>query len=148
MYSSYKGTTTLNILVAILPNGMIAFVSDAFEGSISDRDIVSKSGFLEKLNAGDLVIADRGFLIKDLLHRKGARLNIPPFLHNRDRFTPFEEALTKKIAKVRIHVERAIERMKKYRLIKNRLPTSLDPVASQIVFVIGTLVNHQTPIVK
>ena len=52
------------------------------------------------LNPGEVVMADRGFLIKELLI-------IPPFLGSRHRFTPQEEALTKDIAKHRIHVERS-----------------------------------------
>ena len=46
-YSSYKGHTTYKFLVAIAPNGAILFVSDAYEGSISDKEIVRVSGFLD-----------------------------------------------------------------------------------------------------
>ena len=95
-----------------------------------------------------MVLADRGFLIKDLLMKKKAYLNIPPFLGNRSQFTAAEEAKTKAIAKCRINVERAIERMKKYRIIQHTVPSSLGPMVSQIVFVIGMLVNHQQPLVK
>ena len=91
-------------MVAIAPNGAILFVSDAFEGSISDKEIVRVSGFLDFLNPGDVVMADRGFLIKELLNERHVKLIIPPFLGTRHRFTPQEEALTKDIAKHRIHV--------------------------------------------
>ena len=57
-------------------------------------------------------MADRGFLIKELLIERHVKLFIPPFLGSRHRFNPQEEALTKDIAKHRIHVERSIERMK------------------------------------
>ena len=69
-YSSYKGHTTYKFLVAIAPNGAILFVSDAYEGSISDKEIVRVSGFLDFLNPGDVVMADRGFLIKELLNER------------------------------------------------------------------------------
>ena len=46
-YSSYKGHTTYKFLVAIAPNGAILFVSDAYEGSISDKEIVRVYGFLD-----------------------------------------------------------------------------------------------------
>ena len=147
-YSSYKSHTTHKVLVGCSPNGALCFISDAYEGSISDNEIVNQSGFLDYINPGDLVLADRGFLIKEELMKKKAYLNIPPFLGNRQRFTKQEEIKTKKIAKLRIHVERIIERMKKYRVIKYTVPSSLNPLVSQIVFVIGMLVNHQIPIVR
>ena len=67
-YSSYKGHTTYKFLVAIAPNGAILFVSDAYEGSISDKEIVRVSGFLDFLNPREVVMAQRGFLIKELLN--------------------------------------------------------------------------------
>ena len=57
-YSSYKGYKSYKFLVAIAPNGAILYVSDAFEGSISDKEIVKQSGFLE---AGDVIMADGFF---------------------------------------------------------------------------------------
>ena len=63
---------------------------------------------------GDLVLADRGFIIKDLLNKKRADLIIPPFLSGRSRLTSQEEMETKINANAHrpIHVERAIERLK------------------------------------
>ena len=148
MYSSYKHNTTLKCLVGISPMGGVSFLSDTYEGSISYKQIFVKSGLLDLLQPGDLVIADRGFLIKDILQERKVDLNIPPFLGKRDRLTAKEEVLTKRIARVRIHVERAIERMKKFKIISKIVPLSLKPVISQIVHVIGFLVNYQGPLVK
>lgn len=148
MYSNYKSNSTVKFLIGILPNGTICFISDGFEGSISDNEIVRQSGFLDKINPKDMVLADRGFLIKEDLMKKKAYLNIPPFLGNRNRFTDVEEAKTKAIAKCRIHVERAIEKMKKFRIIKHTVPLSLTPMVSQMTFVIGMLVNFQQPLVR
>ena len=78
-YYSYKGHTTYKFLVAIAPNGAILFVSDAYEGSISDKEIVCVSDFLDFLNPGDVVMADRGFLIKEILNERHVKLIIPPF---------------------------------------------------------------------
>ena len=44
------------------------FVSKLYSGSISDKEIVNASGFLEKLLPGDAVMADKGFNIQDILH--------------------------------------------------------------------------------
>ena len=40
---------------------------------------------------------------------------------NSDRLTPQEEMLMKRIAWVRIHVERTIERMKKFKIISRTI---------------------------
>jgi hypothetical protein len=147
-YSSYKGYTSYKFLIAVAPNGAIVYVSDAFEGSISDKEIVKQSGFLNYLEPGDVIMADRGFLIDDMLNERQVRLIRPPFLGTRHRFTPQEEALTKDIAKHRIHVERSIERLKKFKILQRVIPSQLQPVFSQIVFIIACLVNFQDPLVK
>jgi len=51
----------VKILIGVTPNGGITFVSDAYEGSISNRRLVEVCGFLEKLEPGDEVMADKRF---------------------------------------------------------------------------------------
>ena len=50
-----------------MPSGPVTFISDCYEGSISDKKLVQVSGLLEKLEPGDEVMADKGFLIQDIL---------------------------------------------------------------------------------
>ena len=45
-------------------------------------------------------------------------------------------------------MERALERMEKYKIIGGNLPLGLKPFGSQIVHVIGFLVNYQDPLVN
>ena len=59
MYSNYKCHSTVKFLIGILPNGTICFVSDGYEGSISDQEIVKESGFLDKINPNDMVLANK-----------------------------------------------------------------------------------------
>ena len=59
-YSNYKARNTFKVLVGISPMPHFNFVSQLFTGSISDKEIVAKSGFLENLNPGDAVMADKG----------------------------------------------------------------------------------------
>ena len=148
MYSSYKNHCTAKVLIGITPSGAISFVSDVYEGSISDKDIFKKSGILDLVEKGDLVMVDRGFQVRDLLLEKGADIVIPPSLAGRDHLTPQEEALTRNIAKKRIHVERVIERMKKFKILKKTVQLNILPTFSQIVFIVACLVNFQKPIVK
>lgn len=79
LFSSYKIHTTLKGLVGISPGGAITFISQLYTGHISDREIVTRSGFLNLLfDRGDSVMADKGFTVEDLLPL-GVSLNIPPF---------------------------------------------------------------------
>ena len=66
-FSTYKNKNTVKVLVGITPSGAVSFVSQTYEGSISDRKLVEISGLLDKLEAGDELMADKGFLIQDLL---------------------------------------------------------------------------------
>ncbi|CAC5420378.1 unnamed protein product [Mytilus coruscus] len=119
--------------------------------SIKDDDVKMKlfTGLnYEQVLALIEFLADRGFTIEDLLMARQAVLNIPSFLGKRTKFTPEEELKTRRIAKARIHVERVIERVKKFKLLSGNIPLSLSPIADQMVFVASCLVNFQEPLVK
>ena len=66
-FSSYKNRNTVKVLIGIIPSGVIAYVSFAYEGSISDKKLVEVCGILEKLECGDEIMSDKGFQIQDLL---------------------------------------------------------------------------------
>ena len=58
---------TAKLLVGIIPCGAIVFISDTFPGNTTDKQITVKSNVLSTLNTGEQVMADKGFLIDDLL---------------------------------------------------------------------------------
>lgn len=66
------------VIVGVAPNGAITML---YPGSISDKATVQQSGLLNHLTAVDLVLADKCFLILDLVPN-GVLVNIPPFLNN------------------------------------------------------------------
>ncbi|KAM7287887.1 uncharacterized protein ISCGN_031578 [Ixodes scapularis] len=111
-YSSYKCHNTAKGLLGITPNGFVSFVSDLAPGRVSDKALTACSGLCNLLEPGDSVMADRGFLITEEVEAAGANLNIPPFLGGRLQLSLEDEAKTRAIAKVRIHVERASRRYK------------------------------------
>lgn len=129
------------------PSGAISFVSQAYEGSISDRKLVELSGLLEKLEAGDEVMADKGFTIQDLLIPHGIRLNVPPFLQSNTQMAASDVFLTKKIASLRVHVERAIGRVKEYRILHGNIRTSTWDSISNLIYVCCMLCNFGPPLV-
>ena len=88
-------------------------------------------------------MADKGFEIQHLLTGLGVQLNISPFRQGQRQFTPDEVMKPKKVAAVRIHVERAIQRMKQFKLLSGVMPNCLWDVAEQTVFVVVNLRNFQ-----
>lgn len=78
-WSDYKHHNTVKLLVGITPSGAFSFVSKLWTGSTSDRRVTQESGLLDLLEEGDHVMADRGFTVRDLLTKKGVKLNIAPF---------------------------------------------------------------------
>ena len=146
-FSQYKNQTTAKSPVGISPDGAFTFVSCLFEGSISDRDIVVESGLIPHLEHGDSVMADKGFRIQDLLDPHGVRLNIPPFNTKAHQMLPQDAVTTKSIASVRIHVERAIERLKEYRLLSDTIDNNLYDLLEQCVFCACMLCNFKPALV-
>ena len=98
--------------MGISPSGAISFVSELYDGSISDVEIVRRRGLLNKdlWSKGDDVMADIGFTIKKQLDPLGVTLNIPAFLAGKDQLSHNEVTESQTIAAVRIHIERADER--------------------------------------
>ena len=105
-------------------NGAITCVSSLYTGSISDKEITRCSGILDLLEAHDSVMADKGFDIEDLLRSKQVSLNLPPFLQSHTQFSAQDVLQAKAIAKVRIHVERAIRRIKEFQLFDSDISLS------------------------
>ncbi|CAG2244651.1 unnamed protein product [Mytilus edulis] len=147
-WSSYKHRNTYKILVGISPDGTVTFVSTLYGGAASDRFIVNKSGILNLVKEGDNVMADRGFDISDDLKKCGATLNIPPFRCGEFQLSASQVEETRRIAEVRIHVERAIQRIKTFHILNGTMPVTLTMVAEDIFKTCSYLTNFQTPIIK
>lgn len=146
-YSTYKHTNTFKQLIAIMPSGAIIFVSKLYAGNVSDLSIVKKCGFLDKVQPGDDIMADRGFNIRHLLLQKQATLNIPAFTHGKSLSLKAVRR-SRKIACVRIHVERAICRMKTFKIISGIIPLKLRSHLNAITKVVAVMCNLQTRLAK
>lgn len=123
-YSSYRSTNTLKSLVACDPRGAVILSSALFTGAMSDKELVRQCGILpllEKLidsgylQRGDGIMADKGFLIEEEMQALGLKLNLPPFSRSRRQMPAGDVLVTKRIAKHRVHVERAIAEIKSSR---------------------------------
>ena len=75
-------------------------------------------------------MADRGFSIQDDLSPLGVKVNIiPPFIKDKAQLKPEELIETRRVASLRIHVERTMEQIKNYHIFDKTLPSSLTDIA-------------------
>ena len=138
MYSSYKSHTTYKGNV-ISPSGEIIDISSLFEGSISDKELVKQSGLLPLLQPGDQIMADKGFVIQDLLTPLGCSVVM-------QQFSKGELQESKKIHNLRVHVERAIRRVKEFHFFDRVIPLTMAGSINQIWTVSCLITNFQGPL--
>ena len=143
-------------LIGVHPTGAIMYVSNLYTGRISDKQLVQRSGILKlmeekiesgELNRGDAIMADKGFDIADDLEKIGIKLNIPPFKRGQVQFSIPDVVRTRTVAAHRIHVERAIRKVKVFKIFDGRFPISLLSIANQLWTVCCILTNFMPPIV-
>ena len=79
---------SFKVIVGVAPNAAITYVSKLYPGSISDKEIIKQSGLMNHAASGDLILADKGFLIQDIIP-KGVSVNISLFLQS-GKFTVSE----------------------------------------------------------
>ncbi|XP_057293202.1 uncharacterized protein LOC130621831 [Hydractinia symbiolongicarpus] len=106
-FSSYKHHNTAKGLVGIAPSGAVTF------------------------NMVTRLMADRGFDIEEDLP-DGVTLNIPAFLKGKTQLDLGEELETRRIASVRVHVERAINRVKNFKILQSIFPLSMAPDLNKV----------------
>jgi hypothetical protein len=149
-WSNYKSNNTIKYLISITPSGHISFISLGWGGRASNKMITRDSGYLDNIRANDLILADRGFDVSDLVGMKGAEVKIPTFTRGRSQLTALEVESTRSLAHLRIHVERVIGALcGKFSILNDVIPiemvlaregeelTTLD----KIVFVACALLN-------
>ncbi|CAC5418439.1 unnamed protein product [Mytilus coruscus] len=147
-WSNYKHNNTTKFLVSITPTGAISFLSKAFGGRTSDKVITQRSGYLDKLEHGDQVLADRGFLIAEELASRNASLVIPAFTREKSQLSAREVEQTRKIAHVHIHVERAIEQSKNFQILSIQMGIYLVPHSDSIVTLCSAVCNLHPKLVS
>lgn len=149
LYSSYKGAHTVKVCIGVTPCGLISWVSDVYGGRASDKAIVEQSNILDRLlPREDAVMVDKGFHIGAACEAKEVEMIRPPFASSTEQMPPDDVARTRCIASARVHVERAIQRMKVFVILEKRLPLTLVPYVDYIMIVIAGLVNLSPPILS
>ena len=128
-YSQYKKHTTIKVFISCTPLGAINFVSKCYGGRASDVQVVKESGFHTSQfhMPGDQILADRGFtLLDEFAAGSSSELLIPAFTKGKKQLSAKEVEVSRKIASVRIHIERVIGLLRnRYTILKGIIPSRL-----------------------
>ena len=155
-WSNYKSHNTFKYLIGVTPQGTISFVSKAWGGRVSDKAITQECGILNKLLPGDVVLADRGFTIFDLVQQYQAHVKLPAFTKGKNQLEAKDVTTSRELARVRIHVERLIGMVKqKFTILEGILPVAFIKnegesdltVSDKLMVICCALVNLCKPIV-
>lgn len=122
LLSYYKNHTTVKALLGISPKGFFTFIGQVYTGSISDKEMVGRSGILNlPFSEGDSVMADKALplRISSLLE---SLCIFRLFLGMSDQTSAEDVVATQEIASFRIHNERAINKVKNFKIFDAVIP--------------------------
>ncbi|KAF6214164.1 hypothetical protein GE061_008903, partial [Apolygus lucorum] len=149
-WSEYKHYNTMKYLISSTPLGLINFVSSGFGGRISDSKLMDRSGYLNLLPRGCMVLADRGFKqIEGLLAQKDVKLVRPPSVSRNQQLSKKDARDNQRISSNRVHIKIVISRAREFRYlaphacVDNHLICLLDDA----VIVACAIINLQDPII-
>ena len=100
------------------------------------------------VNPGDCILADRGFNFREELAAVGATLKIPNFTKGKKQLSGSEVDTSRQLSNVRIHVERVIGRIKKFRYIQHIVPIVQVDLLDDIMIIICGAVNLNKSVVS
>ncbi len=132
-YSQYKSYNTFKLLVSLSPICYFNFVSNLFTGCISDKELVHNA-----LEEGDVITADKGFNIQDLLAIHGTQLIAPPIM-KKSTVSARASTATMRVANARVHVERIIRKQKCFAILREVFKYYI----TSIVRICAAIVNLQ-----
>ena len=128
-------------MVGIAPSGAFTYISRCWGGRASDKQITIEDELLDKLDYGEMVMTDRGFLITDDLAVRGITIAMPAFTKGKQQLARLDVEKSRQMSRNRIHVEWAIRRFKVYKLMSTRMPISLLRYADSMAIICAVLCN-------
>ncbi|XP_013391522.1 uncharacterized protein LOC106159689 [Lingula anatina] len=150
-FSTYKNRNTLKAVVGCSPRGVCTYVSEAYGGSTSDRQIIERSSLLQDKTLfcpGDSIMADRGIMVQDLFAGRDVHVNTPSMLKGKSQLEPDTVIRDRRVASKRIHVERLIGLGKTYKILKRELHSKKVPLGGMIIKVCFLMSNFRRSIVS
>ena len=135
------------MLVGATPGELISYISPAYGGSTSDRQVFERSPLVNICEPGDSIMSDKGFNVQDLFAPKDLKVNIPTFFKKKNRISNHTVLRDIKISSKRVHIERLIGLAKTFKILKGPLNSTETKLASEIASVCFTLCNFRKYIV-
>ena len=120
----------------------MSYVSPAYGGSASDRQLIERSNVPAACDPGDSVMADKGFDVDDIFIPFNVSVNIPSFFKKQNRISSETVVKDSKIASKRVHIERIIGLGKTFKILKNPLNTYETTLSTQILTTCFYLCNQ------
>lgn len=153
-YSQYKKGYTIKLLVGITAHGTIVFVSYAYPGKITDYEITKVCGVMDLLEEGDLLLADRGFNIADILSEKMSALLVghTHAVGEKERmegkYTYDQLLQMQRYSNLRIHVERAMASIKRMACLQRVIRHDQKHLIAPIIGIAAMLSNYGRPLLN
>jgi len=150
VFSSYKHGNRVKFEIGVSPQGAIILFSKGHGGRSSDKFITENSDILEKLRPGDVVLADRGFLVHDAVRLIQAEIHMPVFKgKGAQQMDPRNVEEIRRVPHLRIHVERVIGYLRgHFKILSGTVPIEFfqcargdRPIVDQIVRVCCAITN-------
>lgn len=146
-FSTYKNRNTVKVLVGASPGGLVSFVSDAYGGSASDRQITERSPLLHLCDPKDSIMADKGFNVQDLFAPRDVSINIPTFFKKKNRMNGQTVLRDRRISSKRVHIERIIGLAKTMKILVEPMTATESKLSSEIIFICFMVCNFRVCII-
>lgn len=145
-FSAYSSHCTFKGLIGMAPHGAVTFVSSLFADPISDEEIFKQSGIVSLLKPEMAIMVHEDFLVDNCAQCKVHR---PACLWKREHVLSDEVREKQSVARLRVHIERIMDRVKQNRLFDTVIPLSITGSINELYTVACLLVNYQNgPLVK
>ncbi|KAL7300382.1 hypothetical protein TKK_0007003 [Trichogramma kaykai] len=142
-WSLHKNGYTIKVVVGCTPGGLISFVSNSYDGRISDELVVASSGILKLIEDDDSVLVDRNFPNMDpklMKNGKNVFVTIPLVVEN--DYPTKQKVKKSHVDKIPFAIDRVRQKIRSFKIL-DIFTTEMLPYADDIVFMCCVLVNLQ-----
>ena len=146
LWSDYKHHHTFKFLIVITLSSEVSLIWPCNVGRTSDVLIIRGSRFLELLDPYNTVMADRGFKKNSELALRRCYLAIHPSTAKRTQMIASDVSTARKVASIRIFVQKPIAWIKWFRTLSTELSVLL--LVDDMVIVCSALLNILPPLQK